>query len=279
MRRVGGPAAGRAPGSLHPHPPLPIFSEMARLLVGTSGFVYKHWKRIFYPDKLPQKRWLEHFANVFPTTELNTTFYHLPKPASVDRWRDESPPGFLFVAKGSRFITHMKRLLDPEEPLRRYFEVVNRLRPKLGPILWQLPPMMKTADLPRLRNFLEHLPTDLQHAIEFRSDAWYTDEVADLLDEFGAAFCEHDIVKRKIPRPTGGWRYIRFHGATSKYNGRYGKDGLRRYARDFLRWRDSGRDAYVYFNNDLEGHALFDAMDLTQLLGAELPLDLAELPA
>lgn len=251
---------------------------MARLLVGTSGFVYAHWKRIFYPEKLPARLWLQHFANVFPTTELNTTFYHLPKPESVDRWREESPPYFLFAVKGSRFITHMKRLLEPADPLQRYFEVVMRLGPKLGPVLWQLPPNMTKVDLPRLEHFLQNLPPEVRHAIEFRAEAWYTDEVADLLDEYGAAFCEHDIVKRRIPRPTGGWRYIRFHGATGKYNGRYAKDGLRAHARDLLKWRASGRDAFVYFNNDLQGHALFDAMDLTELLGAELPLDLAALP-
>lgn len=252
---------------------------MARLLVGTSGFVYKHWKKIFYPPEVPAARWLDFYANVFPTTELNTTFYRLPRPEAVDRWRDQSPPGFLFAVKGSRFITHLKRLLDPAEPLDRYFERVLRLGSKLGPVLWQLPPQMKEVDLPRLENFLQHLPNGVRHVFEFRAEAWHSPQVADLLDGYGAGFCEHDLLRRPVPRITGGFRYLRFHGATGKYQGRYGKPGLRRHARELSRWKAGGQDAYVYFNNDLQGHALFDALDLSELLGAELPLDLAEQPA
>lgn len=252
---------------------------MARLHVGTSGFVYKHWRRIFYPEDLPANRWLHFFADVYSTCELNTTFYRLPRPDAVDRWREETPPGFLWAAKGSRYITHMKRLLDPKEALEKYWEVVRRLEPKLGPVLWQLPPQMNKLDVPRLEHFISFLPRDVRHAFEFRADAWYVDEVADLLDANGMAFCEHDIVKKRVPRITGGWRYIRFHGATGKYNGRYGKAALRPHARDLMKWRAQEKDAYVYFNNDLEGHALFDSMDLVELLGAELPLDLAQVPA
>jgi uncharacterized protein YecE (DUF72 family) len=251
---------------------------MARLHVGTSGWVYKHWKRIFYPDTLPARSWFEYFSNVFSTVELNTTFYRLPKPESVDRWRDESPRGFLFAAKGSRYITHMKRLTDPKPALAKYFEVVGRLRSKLGPILWQLPPQMNKVDLPRLENFLEHLPKAHRSVFEFRADAWHTDEVCDLLDAHGVAFCEHDLVKTPVPRPTGGFRYLRFHGATGKYQGRYGTAALRPFARDLDKWHAQGHDAFVYFNNDIGGHALSDAMDLSLLLGAELPLDLAARP-
>ncbi|TMA26023.1 MAG: DUF72 domain-containing protein [Deltaproteobacteria bacterium] len=233
--------------------------------LGTSGYAYDHWKHIFYPRGLPSKRWLEHYARAFSTVELNATFYRLPTPSAVDGWREATPPGFIFAAKGSRFLTHMKRLKDAGPGIERYFDLILRLGKKLSVVLWQLPPQMNRADPERLLRFLQKLPRrGLRHAVEFRSDAWYTKEISDLLDAQGVAFCEHDLVLRDPPRHTGGFRYLRFHGATGKYRGRYGKRGLRSYARDLLQWRG---DAYVYFNNDILGHALRDALDLGELLG------------
>ncbi len=243
---------------------------MARLHIGTSGFVYKHWRKIFYPEDLPARLWLSYYASVFSTCELNGTFYRLPRPEAVERWRDETPDGFLFAAKGSRFITHMKRLANAKEALDRYFDPVLRLGKKLAVVLWQLPPNMAKADPGRLDAFLRLLPKKVRQAFEFRAEGWYADEIADVLDRHGAAFCEHDYVKKPIPRPTGGFRYLRFHGATGKYDGRYG-DGLRPYAKDLEKWRARGRDAYVYFNNDLNGYAVQDAMELSELVGEELP--------
>jgi uncharacterized protein YecE (DUF72 family) len=232
--------------------------------VGTSGYVYDHWKHIFYPRGLPASRWLAHYSRVFRTCELNATFYRLPSPEAVDGWRTGTPPGFRFAAKGSRYITHMKRLLDPEPALEKYFERILRLRGKLSVVLWQLPPQMVRADPERLRRFLRALPKrKLRHAFEFRSDGWYTGEICDLLDEFGAAFCEHDLVDRDPPRITGGFRYLRFHGATGKYRGRYGRRGLMPVARSLQEFEG---DSFVYFNNDLMGHALHDALDLEELL-------------
>lgn len=235
------------------------------LHLGTSGFSYQHWAKLFY-DGIPPRLWLRQYAKVFRTVELNNTFYRLPTQDAVDGWREGSPPSFLFAVKGSRFLTHMKRLLDRDEGVVRFFDVVERLRPKLGPVLWQLPPQMNKADPGRLDAFLEVLPDYTRHVVEFRSEAWYTQEVCDVLDRHRAAFCEHDLVAKKVPRPTGGFRYLRFHGATGKYLGRYGKPGLRRHARDLARYC-AHADAYVYFNNDLQGHALMDAMDLSELLG------------
>jgi uncharacterized protein YecE (DUF72 family) len=248
-------------------PTAATFSEVAgRLHIGTSGFVYKHWKGIFYPEKLPPRRWLEHYAQVFTTCELNTTFYRLPTAEAVDRWRTSSPPRFLWACKGSRFLTHLKRLTEPEEGLQRYFDVVSRLGHKLGPVLWQLPPQMNKADLPRLSAFLELLPRNVRHAFEFRSEAWYTDALCDLLDRHGAALCEHDHLRTQPPRRTGGWRYIRFHGTSGRYHGRYGREALEPWASDLASWRGDQRDAYVYFNNDIGGHALVDALDLLELV-------------
>jgi uncharacterized protein YecE (DUF72 family) len=229
--------------------------------VGTSGFVYRHWRGVFYPEDLPVKGWLARFSAEFRTCELNTTFYRLPTADAVDGWREGTPPSFVFAVKGSRYLTHVKRLKEPAEGLRRFFEVVGRLRGKLGPVLWQLPPQMK-PDLGRLEAFLRALPRGVQHAVEFRNDAWYTGDVADLLDAHGAALCEHDLVQAAPPRRTGRFRYLRFHGATGKYQGRYGADGLAPFARSLA----AGPDAWVYFNNDLGGHALSDAREL----GAQL---------
>ena len=232
--------------------------------LGTSGYAYDHWRHVFYPRGLPTRRWLEHYAGVFPTVELNATFYRLPTPSAVEGWREATPQGFRFAAKGSRYLTHMKRLLDPGPGIEKYFERISRLGRKLAVVLWQLPPQMNKADPRRLAAFLEKLPRKgLRHAVEFRSAAWYTGEICDLLDEHGAAFCEHDLVDARPPRVTGGFRYLRFHGATGKYRGRYGKAGLRPFARSLL---ERPEDAWVFFNNDLQGHALRDAMDLRELL-------------
>jgi uncharacterized protein YecE (DUF72 family) len=235
--------------------------------VGTSGFVYKHWKGIFYPEDLPAKRWLARYSAEFRTVELNNTFYRLPTADAVDGWRRGTPARFVFAVKGSRYLTHVKRLKDTSG-VARFFDVVSRLGPKLGPVLWQLPPQMK-PDLERLETFLRALPRTVKYAFEFRGAAWYSHEVCDLLDRHGAAFCEHDLVREpeggamRPPRLTGGFRYVRFHGWTGKYEGRYGSDGLAPWARDLA---SAGLESWVYFNNDIGGHAFMDARVLTQAL-------------
>lgn len=239
---------------------------MGRVLVGTSGFVYAHWRGVLYPEGLPQRRWLAHYAAEFPTVELNATFYRLPRPEAVRRWRAETPADFVFAAKGSRFLTHMKRLLDAAQGLERYFAPVSLLRHKLAVVLWQLPPRWR-ADPERLEAFLGALPRGCRHAVEFRDESWYDEAVCAVLDRHGAAFCEHDLVTRRPPRATGGFRYLRFHGHTGKYRGRYGAEALAPFARDLTRWSRRG-DAFVYFNNDVGGHAVHDARDLLAMLPA-----------
>ncbi len=237
---------------------------MGRVFVGTSGFVYAHWKGIFYPPDLPPRLWLPRYFSEFSTVELNNTFYRLPRPEAVDRWREQTPPGFVFAAKGSRFMTHMKRLLDPEAGLARYFEPVGRLGDKLAVVLWQLPPRWH-ANPERLDAFLSALPRRYRYAVEFRDESWYCDAVCDVLDRHGAAFCEHDIVARPPPRLTGSFRYVRFHGHTGRYSGRYGAAALAPRARDYAHHARRG-DVYVYFNNDVGGHAIADARDLIAML-------------
>lgn len=247
-----------------------------RIQLGTSGFVYRDWRGILYRAGLPARRWLERYGGVFSTVELNATFYRLPDAQAVERWRAAVPPDFRFSAKGSRFLTHMKRLTDAGPGLARFYERVLRLREKLDVVLWQLPPGMKTAELERLDAFLKAQPPGLRQAVEFRHEAWYTEDVCRVLDAHGAAFCEHDLVQRRPPRLTGGFRYLRFHGAGAKYSGRYGRSALAPAARDLDRWRAAGGDAYVYFNNDRQGAALYDARALAGLLDIPLDLDLPE---
>lgn len=239
--------------------------RMTEVHVGTSGYAYKHWRGILYPKGLPERAWFRRYAEVFGTVELNATFYRLPEAETVERWRDEAPDGFLFACKGSRFITHMKRIRDVEEPLRRYFEPVGRLGRKLAVVLWQIPPRMG-ADPGRLDAFLARLPAGPRYAFEFRHDGWYTAEVCRVLDRHRTAFCEHDLVDRPPPRLTGGFRYLRFHGTTGRYAGRYGPDAMRKVARDLARPAPRGVPAFAYFNNDLGGHAVLDALDLLRAL-------------
>ncbi len=231
--------------------------------------MYRHWRGVLYPEGLAQRVWLERYASVFDTVEMNATFYRLPTPDSVERWRDTAPAGFVFAVKGSRYLTHMKRLLDADEGLRRFYEPIARFGPKLGPVLWQLPPRVK-PDPERLDRYLARLPRG-RHAFEFRDPAWYTEEICAVLDGHGAAFCEHDLVPRAPPRLTGRFRYVRFHGTTGRYGGRYGAAALAPHARDYLGSAARGEDVYVYFNNDLGGHAVRDALDLLALVGEERP--------
>jgi uncharacterized protein YecE (DUF72 family) len=240
-----------------------------RIRVGTSGYMYRHWRGVLYPEGQAQRAWLERYAAFFGTVEMNATFYRLPSADSVVRWRDTVPPGFVFAVKGSRYLTHLKRLLDSEEGLRRFYEPVSRFGRKLGPVLWQLPPRMK-ADPERLDRFLSQVPAG-RHVVEFRDPDWYTEEICEVLDRHGAAFCEHDNVKKDPPRFTGSFRYVRYHGTTGKYSGRYGAAALRPRAEDYLASAARGTDVFVYFNNDVGGHAVRDALDLLALLGEERP--------
>jgi uncharacterized protein YecE (DUF72 family) len=231
--------------------------------------MYRHWRGLLYPDGLAQRRWLERYVRFFDTVEVNATFYRLPAAETVETWRDTAPPRFTFAVKGSRYLTHLKRLLDTGEGIRRFYAPISRFGAKLGPVLWQLPPHMK-PDLPRLDDFLAHLPAG-RHAVEFRDPAWYTHETCDVLDRHAAAFCEHDQVKRAPPRLTGRFRYVRFHGTTGRYSGRYGAAALRPFAESYLASAARGVDVFVYFNNDLGGHAVRDALDLLALVGEERP--------
>lgn len=249
---------------------------MTHIHLGTSGYVYADWKRRFYPLGLPARRWLSWYANVFTSVELNATFYRLPSNQTVDHWREQVPSGFRFACKGSRFLTHLKRLTDVGPGLEHFYTPVRRLGRKLGPVLWQLPPSMKTPDPERLHRFLAHQPRGIRQVVEFRHAAWYHPEVLAVLEQHHTALCEHDLLPEPAPHPTGGFRYLRFHGPQGHARGRYGRKALRPVAKDLKRWREHGHTAWVFFNNDPGAASVLDAIDLAQLLGTrvELPPDM-----
>jgi uncharacterized protein YecE (DUF72 family) len=234
--------------------------------VGCSGWQYRHWRGNFYSTDLPQSRWLEHYASVFDTVEINNSFYRLPEAETFSAWAARVPSRFLFAVKASRFLTHMKKLKDPEEPLDRLLTRAQRLRRHLGPILYQLPPGWK-LDLTRLEQFLQALPRKRRHVVEFRDPSWYADAALNLLSRHGVALCLHDMRGSATARErVGPFVYVRFHGATGTYDGAYGDERLQTWAEWLASERRAGIDVYAYFNNDVGGHAPRDALRLRERL-------------
>jgi uncharacterized protein YecE (DUF72 family) len=233
-----------------------------RARVGCSGWQYRHWRATFYPDEIPQSRWFEHYAATFDTVEINNSFYRLPERETFAGWRRRAPARFLFAIKASRFLTHMKKLKDPEEPIDRLFTRMRALGTHLGPVLYQLPPGFK-KDRDRFAHFLDVLPRDARHVVEFRDPSWYAPDVRSLLERRGVAMCLHDMPGSAPERERiGPFVYVRFHGTTDKYGGGYSRDRLGRWAEWLSARRDEGIDVYAYFNNDIGGHAPRDALAL-----------------
>ena len=238
-----------------------------RARVGCSGWEYKHWRGDFYPAELPRQRWFQHYASVFDTVELNNSFYRLPPKETMKRWRLQAPVRFIYAMKASRYLTHMRKLNDPADPLALLFDRARDLGPHLGPVLYQLPPRWK-PDLGRLEAFLQAIPKDIPQTIEFREPAWYSDRAFQLLEQYGVALCLHDMTGSATPRArVGPFVYVRFHGASARYSGSYSAAQLD----DWGRWLEaqvqSGYATYAYFNNDVGGHAPRNAVTLRRLLG------------
>jgi uncharacterized protein YecE (DUF72 family) len=234
-------------------------------LVGTSGWQYKDWRGPLYPEGCPQRLWLETFAQTFPTVESNNAFYRLPSPESFGKWRDRTPDGFVMAVKASRFLTHIKRLADPEEPVERLMSAARELKDKLGPILLQLPPTLK-ADPGKLARCLDCFPKDVRVAVEPRHDSWWTDEVREILQARDAALCWADRLGRPLGPlwRTAPWGYVRLHEGRATPWPSYGEASLKTWAG---RVRDAGwRDAYVYFNNDPGGAAVRNAIRFARLV-------------
>jgi len=238
--------------------------------IGCSGWQYRHWRGDFYPADLPQSRWFEHYAAVFDTVEVNNTFYRLPDAETFVGWKRRAPPGFLFAVKASRYLTHMKKLKEPEEPLALFLSRARGLGRTFGPILYQLPPRwpLTAASLARFDRFLKALSLRhvrgrrRRHVVEFRDASWYVDEVFARLERHRVALCLHDMAGSSTGRRTvGPFVYARFHGV-QKYSGSYGDATLEEWA-DWLTMRArAGAPVFVYFNNDSGGHAPRDAIRL-----------------
>jgi uncharacterized protein YecE (DUF72 family) len=241
-----------------------------RVRVGCSGWQYRHWQGSFYPRGLPQSRWFDHYASVFDTVEINNSFYRLPEAATFEAWKERAPAGFLYAVKASRYLTHMKKLKDPAEPIERFFERADRLGRKLGPVLYQLPPRWP-RNLERLEGFLALVPKRRLNAIEFRDPSWYCEETYRALERAGVALCLHDMRGSESPlRSAGPFVYVRFHGSGSKYGGRYPDSEIESWAARLAGEVLRGRNAYAYFNNDSGGHAPRDALRLREAIAREL---------
>jgi uncharacterized protein YecE (DUF72 family) len=240
---------------------------MAEIWIGTSGWHYKHWVGNFYPARLPSSRMLAHYIEKFDTVELNNSFYKLPAETSLSAWRDSTPPHFHFAVKGSRFLTHMKKLKNAEEGLKRFLDAVEVLRPKLGPVLFQLPPQWE-VDTDRLADFLAIFRRDLRCAFEFRNPTWNTREIYDLLGRYNAAYCVFDLAGYLSPREvTADFSYVRLHGPGGKYQGTYSEAQLQKWAHQIDAWSKTLAAVYVYFDNDDSGYAPHDALRLKSMLG------------
>jgi uncharacterized protein YecE (DUF72 family) len=241
-------------------------SSNPNIRIGCSGWQYQHWRGDFYPAELAPAVWLEHYARQFDTVEINNTFYRLPEAATFAAWTRRVPRGFLFAVKASRYLTHMKKLKEPEEALARFFERARRLRSSFGPVLYQLPPRWP-VNLERFAAFLAALPRRRRHAVEFRDSSWYREDVYALLDRHRVALCLHDMPGSASGQlAIGRFAYVRFHGA-QKYSGRYPDATLERWAEWMAAQHRHGRPVFAYFNNDVGGHAPRDANRLREMIG------------
>ncbi len=233
--------------------------------IGTSGWHYEGWKNTFYPRGLSPDRWLEHYARTFDTVEINNSFYGLPRPETMESWREQSPPGFVFAMKASRYLTHMRKLNNPADALDRFLACAKLLNRRLGPLLYQLPPHWK-RNLGRLDAFAAALPQAYTHVFEFRDRDWLTDETYRLMVRWNLSLCVHDLLPRHPRRLTSDIAYVRFHGTGHDYSGSYSPSRLRGWARWIGEAADQA-DVYVYFNNDIRGHAVRNALTLRELIG------------
>ncbi|MFQ6093050.1 MAG: DUF72 domain-containing protein [bacterium] len=240
-----------------------------RVLIGTSGFSYRHWADdVFYPSDIPQRQWLEYYSEHFPTVELNVSFYRLPTEKTFKGWLLKTPEDFTFALKGSRFITHVKKLTDCQEPLHIFFERVKILRGRCEVVLWQLPPGFK-VDIERLRSFVRMLRKfrKVRHAFEFRNRTWFCDEVYSILGEQGHTVCGADWPGLKVEPPEDfSFIYIRRHGPGRLSGSSYSDEQLKTEAKKIRKWLGKKERVYVYFNNDFGGYAVRNAKALMDMV-------------
>jgi uncharacterized protein YecE (DUF72 family) len=238
----------------------------APIRIGTSGWEYPHWVGPFYPRDLPRDRRLEFYADRFDTVELNNSFYRLPEAETFAAWARRVSNGFVFAVKASRYLTHLRRLREPREPLARLWSRAGRLGDRLGPMLYQLPPRWR-PNHERLATFLAALPASRPQAIEIRDKRWYGRRLSGMLDEAGVALCLHDMSgSAPAPQRVGPLVYVRFHGTGERYGGGYSSQRLTAWADRMGAWSEQEWPVWAYFNNDIGGHAVRDAERLGSIL-------------
>jgi uncharacterized protein YecE (DUF72 family) len=234
------------------------------VLVGTSGWQYDDWSEVLYPRKTPRRRWLEAYAAVFATVEVDAAFYRLPKRETFAEWRRCTPDGFVMAVKASRYLTHIRRLRDPREPVERLMTAAAGLGDRLGPILLQLPPTL-AADPAALDTCLQCFPHGRRVAVEPRHDSWWQPDVRAVLEHHGAALCWVDRRSRPVAPlwRTADWGYLRLHQGAGA-GSRYGEQALRAWVGRIRDAWSAGSNVYVYFNNDTGGAAVYDAMSFAR---------------
>lgn len=245
-----------------PHNFLQVLKKKGHVYIGTSGWNYKHWIGTFYPAGTNPAGQLSYYMQVMDTVELNNSFYHLPDRDTFRKWKETTPGNFIFAVKGSRYITHMKKLKDTGEALKVFMEHARGLGKKLGPILFQMPPGWK-LNYERLETFVRMLPRTRRFAFEFRNPTWYDARVYALLQRHRCAFCIYELDGHLSPKEvTADFVYLRLHGPGGKYQGSYSERILKQWSEQIGQWQDAGKDVYVYFDNDQAGYAAFNAQQL-----------------
>ncbi len=250
---------------------------MPKYRIGCSGFLYESWKGAFYPEDLPHKKWLSFYQEKFNSIELNVTFYRLLKKEAFERWYKETPPDFTFCLKGSRFISHVKKLKDVELPLSTFFNVTAPLMEKLDVILWQLPPNLR-LNIKNLEDFIENLKKyPVRHVFEFRHKSWLSKKVCKLLASANIAICMADWPDFINDLPvTADFVYIRRHGEGGNYSTNYTTEQLKNDAKQIKEYLKQGKDVYFYFNNDAFAYAPKNAIELRAILESSIPKALKE---
>jgi uncharacterized protein YecE (DUF72 family) len=242
-----------------------------KVYIGTSGWSYKHWRGTYYPQKLKSAEWLTYCTNDFNVTEINASFYRLPKQETVIKWTEMVPKHFKFCPKMSRYLSHMKKLRDPEEPLQRFFEIFDPIRKHLGPVLIQLPPQASfNYDVAEhFFKLLKKIYRQYSFALEVRHDTWMDDNALDLMAKYdiafvvsqsGVGFPYHEMITSKNI-------YVRFHGPDVLYASSYTDEMLQGFAKKFRQWMDEGHDIWAFFNNDMHTYAIHNAKTLINMMG------------
>lgn len=235
---------------------------------GCSGFHYDHWKGSFYPERLPKNKWLSFYAEHFKTVEINHSFYKLPKVETLQKWHRETPDSFRFTMKGSRYISHMKKIVDDEdvrEGLQRFYKIVSELKEKLGCVLWQLPGNQHRDD-EKLKNFCTLLSDRFNNVLEFRHTSWFTEPVFNILENQGVGYCVISAPEDlpELTRVTTDVGYVRFHGKKEWYRYDYSDKELHEWSNNIKQM--NARDIYIYFNNDAEAFAVKNALKIKEKL-------------